>query len=347
MMITNDKYKTDKNFIISIIKLLFSIIIMLHHLGMGFKSWGNVNIINYVIVDCFFIISGFLFALHLERNRCLTFFQYMKKKILSIYPLYLFAFLIGIAVIIVNKDLYYKRQLSPASLLIELIMGQQLFIDNVNLLNGPDWYVTAWIIAGLLYFLVYSFLNHYGDIFSGTLFISYVIFFFNKGFMPNTTKPFVVIMGGAQRALCVMGLGILVYKIYHIIDNKMKETSCFFADIIFVIMISCFVLCIKHCTAYNFLGIVALFIMSVLLISSFYVHRFPLLVTQNAIIRNVVDSSLYVYLLHLPASFVHEYIFHGKGSKTGLLLTVAIIVVVGKFIDEKTHVYLNNSNNDR
>ncbi|SDB67338.1 acyltransferase [Butyrivibrio sp. INlla16] len=326
--------RSDRNPYIDIMKFVSAIIIMTNHLGMGLSSWGNVNQINYVIVDSFFVISGFLFAKQYEKNKKRGIFKYIIKKITGIYFVYLSAIVIGIVVILINFELFQDRDLSVTSIVLEALMGQQLFI-NINLLNGPDWYVSAWIISIFLYMCLYKLFGKKGDILILLLFISYVIYFCKMGYMPNHTRPYYVIMGGTQRGLCVMALGILVYRGYCRLERYGKTHFVLAMRVLTLITTVSYIICLRYCSSHVSLGIIALFLLSISIVSSYYSQWMFNGIMRFNIVKETIESSMYIYLLHLPASFIFKYLMYGYGGKIGLLGVVVIVVMIISKIDKR------------
>lgn len=118
----------------------------------------------YISVEFFFITSGFLLMNTYEHNREKGVkedspWQYTKKRLARLYPLYLFCF--------IYNFIFYARLLYPTprgkinaliASVYELLGIQMVGLNQEIYFNTVAWYVSALLITG--YFIYYMVLNH-------------------------------------------------------------------------------------------------------------------------------------------------------------------------------------------
>lgn len=84
------------NYTLSALKGIFAVIIMVNHLGLYHYCRGDVNAINYLIVDAFFVISGYLLMGQIDKEENIRISKQLWKQVKRIYPQYIF----GIAIVL-------------------------------------------------------------------------------------------------------------------------------------------------------------------------------------------------------------------------------------------------------
>lgn len=133
-----------KNHAFDFFKVLFMIVIILHH-SLLLDKW---LVRGYIMVEFFFIISGYLLFQTYKRNTDLTVVQYFKRRISKLYPYYFAAFiLLSIFYTLLKKGLPYKSILNG---ILELFMLQNTIIPGGGGINYPLWYMSVLITASVL-----------------------------------------------------------------------------------------------------------------------------------------------------------------------------------------------------
>lgn len=144
---------------LDLLKLVLTIIIVLHHfqLETGYVDSG-VNFANGKIyfgyaVEFFFIISGYVLCMQIEKIKTQSFAQYMKNKIIRLYPMVVFSILANLIIIFIFYSVngYWWRDLTPGIwktvCSITLIFSGGAIRDVSFGLNNPIWYLCVLLIC--------------------------------------------------------------------------------------------------------------------------------------------------------------------------------------------------------
>ena len=150
-----NKYKNEENYAINFYKILFIIIIALHH-SHWCASWLKRG---YLGVEFFFIVSGYFMYLtyfkNAKTNNKLNGLKYTKKRLTKLYPHYLFSFVI----------IYFVKYGSASIHINNLIKSipEILLIQNIGIfpggINYPLWYLSVLVVGGGI---IYAILNRFG-----------------------------------------------------------------------------------------------------------------------------------------------------------------------------------------
>ncbi len=106
-----------------------------------FINYGNLS------VDFFFILSGFLLT-HVEiLSPSGSFIQFIKKRVLRIYPLYILALLFSVLVI--------TQTVSVKAILVNLL-SLQVFYPEYSGINTPAWTISQMFLFYLAFPFIYS-----------------------------------------------------------------------------------------------------------------------------------------------------------------------------------------------
>lgn len=327
----------EYNFPLNAYKGLFAVFIMVNHLGLNIVNFADVNTINYLIVDAFFVISGYLLMVGIDgKRKKVSIKDYLLKRMKRIYPQYLFGIVSVLFLIALRPYVWNERGLTLLSVFEELFMLQQAAL-SVNLLNGPDWYISAWIFSTLVWLIVYKWGGMKGVVGVATMtFLEYTIWVVNNGYMSGIVRPF-LLLGGLTRAICVMGVGMLTHCWCTIIYEKVDDSSTLlmrftksgnFLEIILVVL---FLITLKLSTAFPAIDIILLLIIA-LLITLSNVDTFFNRCLKSKWIQCLGNWSMYLYLSHVPADLVHRYLLEGFGGRFGKLCVVFFFMIASKYI---------------
>ena len=138
--INNMKHNYTSDFF----RCCFTIIVVLHHLGVNWIHNG------YLAVEFFFILSGYFLIQTFEMKK-LSPIEYIKGRIKKLYPHYLFSLII--------LSVFYYIIAGNYSSLDDLfkLLPEILLIQNIGIFKGginyPLWYLSVLIISG--YFIYY------------------------------------------------------------------------------------------------------------------------------------------------------------------------------------------------
>lgn len=281
-------------------RIVFTCVIMTFHFFDATTVYTDYPVIKYhwyIAVEFFFILSGFLMAGHMDHNPNETVLQYMKKRIIRLYPVYIFAFLV-IAVI--------KSYVSGLNILkivipnwLEVFMLQSIGTNRFPYVNNPAWYVSALMIGS---YFVYYFLKNHRDLFLHfigpcTVIIAFSYMYREYGRLENFYHTDGIFMNTAiLRSIMGLTIGIYVYYISKRIswkDNKyskafktIMEFLCFLGPIAFALF--------NEEGSYDF-GFIIVFAIGILLASS---NKTLGKVANIGFVRFMSDMSYAAYLAH-------------------------------------------------
>ena len=324
-------------------KGILALIIFSEHFGiMGLD--GNDG---YLAVTCFFIISGFLLSLSIEKYNAKDINPLIMtwKRMKSVYPCYLYGmFLMALYYFIFP---YIIPNNSHIDVSISSIIGETLMLQKSGLfdkisINGADWYISAYIISTFvilvlvklfkkkrLYLIpgiIISFIYIYHMFFYGNYDVEYVYFL-----------DFFKIDGQVIKGIACMSIGMLVYYFIKYIDkNKFILNLLNSLEFIFV-----FVFFNLFFTNYqNHENILIIILMCVLII---------LAVEEKGVFSKILklkpfqflgDISMYLYLTHLFAGFVFcTYIEKLITYKEIVSLNLIFFVIIFAYYSKKILKY--------
>lgn len=153
---------------------------------------------GYIGVDLFFIVSGFLIFKNLYEQTNLQFFEFLKKRIFRLYPVFF-----------VTTLIYFLRYWKNDSgdLIYNLLFLAPL-LKNVSNFNGVTWSLAyEWIFYIAAFFIVHTqnkklsqtqFINRY--LIKGFLFslVIYLLSLVNQSYfiVPEADRLFLIFLGG-------------------------------------------------------------------------------------------------------------------------------------------------------
>ena len=157
------------------LKIFFALGVVLYHYCFWEGSYkvGNcpklsafVYLYGWLGVEFFFILSGFLME-HTYRKIIdnLTFFQFMGRRLKSLYAPYLCAECLGIFVVFLDyflcqgQFLFYKSPITVANIIRSFSMTMQSWNIIKNPFMGVTWYINVLTLCYTLYFAVLRLAN--------------------------------------------------------------------------------------------------------------------------------------------------------------------------------------------
>jgi len=164
---------------------LAAMIVVLFHFKIGSVLNNSFTENGYLMVDFFFILSGFVIALNYSKRiyNFLTLKNYMYKRFLRLYPLHLFTLLLWLLIEIIKYFFYINgwldssednlpfTQNNVSSFAMHIFLIQNIFTDQLTW-NGPSWSISVEFYTYLLFGLAIIFL---GFIFQQISNIKYLI----------------------------------------------------------------------------------------------------------------------------------------------------------------------------
>lgn len=177
---------------------------------------------GFLAVDLFFILSGFFFALNLNTTKSLG--QFLKKKLIRLYPVLIFMLLIGwLGAAVFNL---YDLSIYPSILSLFGLNGTGFVKSLEHWQQGSSqfWYVSAMLWVFALYF--YLFKNYQKK--NVNLVLALLIFFSYSLLINNSFDVSQMIglffKGGMCRALGGIGIGCFIAQWYSSNKEKIQDS---------------------------------------------------------------------------------------------------------------------------
>lgn len=218
-----DMYKKKNS--ISFWRIVFTIMVVAVHCGYVRGA--------YLSVEFFFLVSGFLFAKSVYSGRQRTLKDFVKSRLLRLYPMYLFSMLAYISlcelvkytISTFNARLFFNGVLDGIIAHWKSFFMLQLFGAGATDINVPAWYVVVLFWLTILFYLLIKVMpkkvfNIFIGVSSIVMFVFMFIFF---GQLDLWTEATLGISQGFFRGYAEIGVGILLYQIKEILDKKIEE----------------------------------------------------------------------------------------------------------------------------
>lgn len=135
-----------RNHAFDFLKVFLVYVVVVHHSG----AMRHMLHRGYMSVDCFFMISGYLIARTQDAHPSMSTWAYLKRRLASLYPAYLFAYICLAAVFIPAGRFIYQRSYGA---LLEILLLQDVCIVS-NSINYGMWYLSVLMSAGTLIYLL-------------------------------------------------------------------------------------------------------------------------------------------------------------------------------------------------
>ena len=328
----------ERNKSIEMYRFLFSIVIAFYHyrsmIGGSFFSAG------YVVVEFFFILSGFLIAATLSKRINITqeydvgasSLSFIVGKIKNLYPHYLFSVIVYYFVSVAFLNNYtFKTVLRYGLSEVLLLKMTGIFNTDFNG-NGADWYVSALMIASfLLGYLLLRYKNSFLYFIAPSLSIGlYTYLYNNYGHLGTIFSFRLNTFSGTLRAIAGMSLGCICYCIYNYINvhyNVMTKRSEVQATIL---EICCLIIIFGRffITAKTSIDFMLLPVFSYLIIATFLKAGFISKLFDNNISLRLGGLSYAIFLNHSIIRDIFKVIDLPKYPK----MLFYILVVIGMSI---------------
>lgn len=221
------------------IRGIAALLVVMTHAPDFFMIWKNHT---YLAVDVFFILSGFVIALAYENklvSKKLSFFDFVKKRFVRLYPIYFVSLCIAFVLVIVGGYLSGENLLLWAgysavltAFLIPRHGGSMMFT-----LNTPYWSLFYEFIVNFLYAAIAPFLSTRILILIvlsagvSLAYISVVNGHLNAGW-GNTEIQYAA---GLSRSIFGILMGVLIYRFRSKLIEKVSFISPWFAVSVIVV----------------------------------------------------------------------------------------------------------------
>ena len=309
-----------RNYTLDFIKIIFTIIIVFHHLQnkMEFKLIHSA----YICVEMFFMISGFFLYKKYANNKEMNACDYTIKRIKNIYPVY---FLGLLTMFVFNRC---KLEVAP-KFLVECFLVQGLGLTSSwgsNLLY-PCWYISVMIIGG--YFIFYL-IKRNEKLF--VKFLAPLIAVFTYTILNGSFEKWTSVYGlflPFWRGMADMSIGVILA--YFTNTLEFKKLSSFFEknriclsliEIGLLIGISMLIVDSKN---FEFLCLV---LFPIMIIISQFDFGLYYRVFNKKIFSKINELSYPVYVLHAPCIiFFNKFIINMFSSIEWRIICVVLMYV--------------------
>lgn len=217
----NNKVEKKHNGEVSLLKFLFSLLILAFHLGSYF---GNFKY-GYIGVEFFFIVSGFYFCKNIinkkviDKEISISSFEFLKNKFFKFLPYYFILYILAIPISI-YIDNFSKNDFILALMNLFTIPNYE---NRLYVTYGITWYINSMlIIEFILYPLLLKFKDKIIYIFSPiVIFFSFCILIINFNWIGDSWSLLPFSFEGIIRALMDINIGIFLYGII----DKLKDVK--------------------------------------------------------------------------------------------------------------------------
>lgn len=219
--------KKSKRNSLDVWRIFFTAVIMMFHLVDGTTFYSEYPMFKYhwyIAVEFFFILSGFLMMKHIEDNSEESVTEYLKNRIVRLYPVYILAFIVMAVIRSHISGLNIFKIVIPNWL--EAFMLQSIGTNIFPYVNNPAWYVSSLLIGSyLIYYLLKKFREAYlyfiGPV---TVIVVFSYMYRTYGRLENfyTTTGF-FFNSGLMRAVMGLTIGIYVFLLSKGCGNGLKR----------------------------------------------------------------------------------------------------------------------------
>lgn len=165
-------------------RFVAALAIVAYHFGRPLNIFSN-PIVSKILtqanvgVSFFFILSGFVMIIAYGNSKTIKFKSFLKNRFARIYPLYLFAIFLMLALHL----LYPKENILATDIILNIIMLQAWFPDKVFTVNLTGWSLSV----ELLFYVIFPFAFNY---------------FYRKYTVKQLLFPILIFWGITQIFLC-------------------------------------------------------------------------------------------------------------------------------------------------
>jgi peptidoglycan/LPS O-acetylase OafA/YrhL len=321
-----------------------AVIVFLFHLRSLFLGYSGYPAGDgYLAVDIFFALSGFVLAhSYLSKfQHGMSVFEFVKKRIVRLYPLYFLGLVIGsilfISEIIENESFNYGEIIKIISLEIFFLPAKAKENSQLFPINNVAWSLFFELIVNFVFVLFWKYINNKSLkiilITSGSLFFVY-IFNAQTASIGNTWQTS---FSGLLRTVFSFSMGLLVHNLYSAgklrfnvklsgffigifvlvayLVMPIQDSNRILYDIIFIAIISPALLVVginvdlrgKVASVFSFLGMIsyALYCLHypILLAIPYLTKKFFAAQSVSIILISIISVPLFLLISYLSVKF--------------------------------------------
>ncbi len=224
----NSKYNAE----IDVLRFVFAVAVIVFHANKFGFSEERFFGLGFIATEFFFMVSGYLMAAsagkYYGRDLGESTYTFIKKKILTLYPYIIPAFIIAFITRYCFSGLPFKEILIKLSLTYpEIFMFKMSGVSSFSYLNGPTWYISAMILTMIVLFpLLVKFKKKFIWIFSPVaVLLIYAYLFRNYTSLNMANKWIGFINVGILRSTAGLCLGCISYGICEKINDLKTELT--------------------------------------------------------------------------------------------------------------------------
>ena len=260
---------------------------------------------SWLATDVFFVLSGLGITLGYKDkiyNHNIRFFDYMKKRIGSVYPLHIFTMIvIGILqhFYMANNGFYLAHyEYDEFHLLLNILLVQNGLLGVEQSFNGPAWFLS--IVLGM--YILFYLITYISGKLKTTLFYKsmMVLFIISGSVIYYNYLAYPIFNHFTARGLISFSIGMLIAEYYKSTNRKHSDIVGIIGLIIAVAFYFYTYTNIK--TEYFPLKETLVFFLivspSIVLTALFFTPIKKLLSTK--VFLYLGDISMYIYLVHMP-----------------------------------------------
>lgn len=351
-MIGGNGMKKKHNGIISFWKFIFSLLIIVLHLGLKHPNVRYNFRGGSIGVEFFFIVSGYLFCYkclktadtNITENMILFFFNKIKRFI----PYIVFLWLFSLPYVILIDKIGINGLITAFYNLIYVPVKNNPLLD----IFGITWYIAAMIIAQ---WLLYPLIVKYKKAF--IYYVSPLIVYFGGNYLlikygqyAVPWMPSIICFSGLIRALVGINIGMIVF----LISNKIKDInfnkfSCFLMTVFEILgYISMFIFANKADAHMRF-DVLMTIILSICISISFSTKSLLYNISNNKLFYTLEKLSLPLYLNQWAIIMMTEWYINHHHINIGfyyeLFIIILISIIIGVIEELLISLYHKKKNN--
>jgi len=326
-----NKIKKSREGAVSLLKFLFTVTIFLYHAGnlLDGEHYFRVASVGYILVDFFFMVSGFYFyqsVLKLKEKNINIYQENVKmigKKFIAFLPYTIIAGIVSCIII------FFHQKVAISSIIMSFL--NTFLFDMTGLsgytVNGVTWYLSAMLI---IFFLLCPIIYNYDK--SYKYYICPLIIMFGLGYMAHSASSLDIYMSGWNgffylglvRALVDINLGILLYHFSRLVKNYLNNRKRLY-NLLDVSALILYTIVFYYIYIYRICGRLDYFILFVLflaLLCTFSENRFNNKL-DTKVIRYLEKIALPVYINQLP--IITLFSIFGNFKEFPIVLLLALL----------------------
>lgn len=184
MLDTNIKQLTFFRFVAALWVMAFHFVVNIKTLGFKIDYLDNFFKNGNLAVNFFFVLSGFILT-HVElRNTSSDFYDFFKKRIFRIYPVYILSLLFSFGISLFYQDVNLISVLAN-------VFSLQAIYPKLNTHNVPTWSVSQEFMFYLLFIPIFLFIKNNSKLFNRIFFFVLIVaLIVNQFYFNNSIKDY-------------------------------------------------------------------------------------------------------------------------------------------------------------